>query len=75
MKRTTAGSYLTSPLTLAKLKEIGQQLREKDKDIEVREMIAKLNAHQRSSTNDIQQKFSKAPMVLDGQSNCKKPAM
>ncbi len=72
-KRITARSVLTSPSTLAQLKEIEQQLREKEQNIKVMGMIAELDIDQRSSSNDMRRGFSKVLTELNPQSNGQQP--
>ncbi len=74
MNRTIARSVLTSPSTLEQLKEIEQRLREKEHNIKVMGMIAKLDVDQRSSSNDMRHGFSKVLTELDAHSNGVQPA-
>ncbi len=71
--RTTARSVLASPATLSDLKEILSRLKQKDENIKLMGMIAKLEVGLQSCATDIREGFAKVLMELNAQSEDLRP--
>ncbi len=74
MNRPMARSVLASPATLAQLKEILSCLKQKEQNIKLMGMIAKLDVGLQSCAKDVKEGFTKVLVELNTQSEDVRPA-